>query len=367
MVDTSTCLNSSVASSGPRIDARVVARRVLVGGTAVLLLVSVYLLDVLVARAARHAPGLPAWLADLFSRGSAIPLVFLGMALYGARELDRLLRGKSCRPFFSFALASIAALMLLPWLSAAGLLGNGPAAVEGLYPHLVCMVLVGVGICAMTVLRGATTDSMRDAAATFFLIIYVGLMPSFAIQIRASRMFAEQDGAGLLLITLLTIKASDIGGFLAGSRWGRHKLIPSISPGKSVEGAIGGLVASVAVAVGTVLVSRCLEHAPYEWGTITLFGRGLDLLAPIEIATRAFSRDPLTAWLTAFPRAVLFGVAMSLFGQLGDIVESCFKRDAGAKDSGRAIPASGGILDLIDSPLVAIPVGWVMLTSLWGG
>lgn len=367
MTETPTVLNTAVASSAPPIGRRVVTQRVLVGGTAVILLVSIYLLDVLLARAARYAPSLPEWFAALLSRGSAIPLVFLAMALYGARELDRLLRGKSFRPFFLFALTSIAAMMLLPWFSAAGLLGSGPAAVEGLYPHLVCMAFIGVGICAMTVLRGTTLDSMRDAGATFFLITYVGFMPSFAIHIRASRVFAEQDGAGLLLITLLTIKASDIGGFLAGSRWGRHKLTPSISPGKSVEGAIGGLITSVAIAVGTVLISRGLDHAPYAWGMIKLLGHELDLLAPIEIATRAFSRDPMSGWLTALPRAVLFGTAMSFFAQLGDVVESCFKRDAGAKDSGRAIPASGGVLDLIDSPLVAIPVAWVMLTSLWGG
>ena len=63
------------------------------------------------------------------------------------------------------------------------------------------------------------------------------------------------------------------------------------------------------------------------------------------------------------PWAVAFGLMLSAAGQLGDLVESCFKRDAGAKDSGKLIPRFGGILDLIDSPLLALPVAWILITG----
>ena len=64
-------------------------------------------------------------------------------------------------------------------------------------------------------------------------------------------------------------------------------------------------------------------------------------------------------------RAVLFGVAMSVAGQVGDLFESCCKRDAGSKDSGRIMPQFGGILDLVDSPVFAMPVAWFLLTAVW--
>jgi phosphatidate cytidylyltransferase len=64
-------------------------------------------------------------------------------------------------------------------------------------------------------------------------------------------------------------------------------------------------------------------------------------------------------------RAAIFGLAMSAAGQFGDLLESCLKRDVGAKDSGRVIPRFGGILDLIDSPVLALPVGWFLLTWVW--
>jgi len=64
-------------------------------------------------------------------------------------------------------------------------------------------------------------------------------------------------------------------------------------------------------------------------------------------------------------RALLFGIALSAAGQMGDLVESCFKRDSGVKDSGKLIPHYGGILDMIDSPVFTMPVAWFLLTTVW--
>jgi phosphatidate cytidylyltransferase len=85
-------------------------------------------------------------------------------------------------------------------------------------------------------------------AATLLMVFYVGFLGSFGLQLRCGRDIPGQEGAWLLLITLLVTKASDIGAYFVGTTMGRHKLIPGISPAKSIEGAVGGLMASALVA-----------------------------------------------------------------------------------------------------------------------
>ena len=82
-------------------------------------------------------------------------------------------------------------------------------------------------------------------------------------------------------------------------------------------------------------------------------------------ATRAISLRYEPGGISPVLRAVLLGVALSATGQIGDLIESSFKRDAKIKDSGKALPQYGGILDMLDSPLFAVPVGWFLLTVVW--
>jgi phosphatidate cytidylyltransferase len=109
---------------------------------------------------------------------------------------------------------------------------------------------------------------------------------------------------------------------------GRHKLIPSVSPGKTVEGAIGGVLASVLVswAIARWLL-RPAAHLDFRW-------------APAGV--------------------ILFGVVVSAVGQVGDIAESLLKRDAGVKDSSTLIPGHGGVLDRVDSLLFVLPVSYIL-------
>jgi CDP-diglyceride synthetase len=97
---------------------------------------------------------------------------------------------------------------------------------------------------------------------------------------------------------------------------------------------------------------------------------GTDLVSRLaslaEDATRAFGVRVQAGEMGKYLRAIVFGIAMALFGQLGDLFESCFKRDAGAKDSAQLIPRFGGILDLIDSPLLTIPIAWFLFVAVWG-
>ena len=128
----------------------------------------------------------------------------------------------------------------------------------------------------------------------------------------------DASGHRWLLAALALVWAADSGAYFAGRRFGRRKLAPTISPNKTIEGAIGGLVAGVAVALA--------------------FG--------------AFAG----ATLAQLPLLALVAVATVLASIVGDLVESLLKRQAGAKDSGTLIPGHGGVLDRIDGVLAALPV-----------
>jgi phosphatidate cytidylyltransferase len=126
------------------------------------------------------------------------------------------------------------------------------------------------------------------------------------------------------LFVVLVCKGGDIGGYCVGRLLGRRKLIPHVSPGKTIEGALGSLGASVALAVAL---------------------RG-PLLAPAV---------ELPLWL-----ALVAGVVLNVTTQTGDLIESLLKRRCGAKDSSRLLPAHGGVLDLIDSLLFSF-CAWFLL------
>ncbi len=190
-------------------------------------------------------------------------------------------------------------------------------------------------------LRGVTGKPIGAVSATVFGAAYTGGMLSFAYAIRyheyafapaavtlGGRSFAVASGGLLLLLPLLATWASDTGAYAAGRTMGRHKLIPSVSPGKTVEGAIGGLLASVLVSWAlTRWLLRPAAHLDFRW-------------APVGV--------------------IVFGVVVSGVAQVGDIAESLLKRDAGAKDSSTLIPGHGGVLDRVDSLLFVLPVSYVL-------
>jgi len=134
-------------------------------------------------------------------------------------------------------------------------------------------------------------------------ILYIGWLLSYLVALRGL-----EDGRNWVFFALFTTFASDTAAFFVGRALGRHKLAPRISPGKTWEGTIAGVL-------GAIIVS---------------------LLFTLLI--------PISYW-----QAILLGILVSIFGQLGDLVESLLKRNMGVKDSGRLIPGHGGFLDRIDS------------------
>jgi phosphatidate cytidylyltransferase len=161
--------------------------------------------------------------------------------------------------------------------------------------------------------RFGTEGVIANCSANFFALFYLGLFSSFLPGIRI------EFGLGALLMFVFVVKSADIGAYIAGSLWGRHKFSPRISPGKTWEGMAGAIAAAIIVAVG---FAGCF--------------------------------DIMNTW-----QAVVFGFCFAFVGQMGDLAESMLKRDARQKDSSSALPGFGGILDVIDSPLAAAPLGYL--------
>lgn len=336
-------------------ESRVMTQRVAYGALAIMIVVSVFLVDVTIARLCeRPDTVLPASVLEgklgsffdtlldgpigsLCRRGSALPLFTILVMLLGTAEFVRLARDKGINPHSTLIYVMVALMNFAPWFSAAGWLGSRPNHVEGMYWSIIAVAMATIGAAVTAVRRGRPEGMFRDIGATLTIILLLGFLGSFTLQLRCDRDIPGQEGAWLLLIVVLVTKASDIGAYFVGSTIGRRKLAPQISPGKSVEGMIGGLVASALVATGIVLSG----------------------------ASRTFCLGGDGQGFQAIWQPVLFGIAIAATGQLGDLLESCFKRDAGSKDSGKLLPRFGGILDLIDSPVVAIPVAWFLLTEVW--
>ncbi len=162
-------------------------------------------------------------------------------------------------------------------------------------------------------------DAVRDVTAGIFTAAYVPYLAGFAVL-----MLAAPDGVQRVMTFLIVTIASDVGGYLFGSFWGRHPLAPGISPHKSWEGVAGSaLLAAVAGGVSVAL----LMGSPWWVG-------------------------------------VLLGVAATAAATVGDLSESLLKRDLGMKDMGSLLPGHGGVMDRLDSLLPAAPVAYVLLLVL---
>jgi len=180
------------------------------------------------------------------------------------------------------------------------------------------IVIMLLFLILMQFRRRKSTGVIVDISTTLFGIMYVSWFMSFLIKIRFL-----PGGAGYLASILLITKLGDIGAYLFGSRFGKTPLMPHVSPKKTVEGAIAGLVCSV---IGALL-SRPFLHFNY-----------------IHLA--------------------LLGIWLGALGQLGDLSESLLKRDCEVKDSGKILPGMGGMLDELDSLLFVAPVFYFYLSAV---
>lgn len=174
-----------------------------------------------------------------------------------------------------------------------------------------------------------------NLALSVFAIAYVGGLIGFLIQLRS----IGSNGLGMfaLLLMIAVVKSSDIGQYTAGRLFGKHKLAPSVSPGKTWEGVVGGVL--FALAATFIMMER---------------------VAPAMIGIGG-------AWDVWVGRLALYAIAMVAAGLVGDLAESMLKRDAGVKDSSAWMPGFGGVLDLLDSLLLAAPVAYLFWAMGWLG
>ncbi len=209
------------------------------------------------------------------------------------------------------------------WTALCALLGYAGVVASALWddaPPEVAVAGVGAAMLASAVwyARGKSVERLvSGTAGGCVAAVYLGVLPASVVLVR------EEFGAWALLGVLAVIKSCDIGAYFVGMNLGKRKLIPWLSPGKTWEGLIGGM--ATAAAVGAA------------------FSLGVEWIG----------------WAAAGGLGALVGLA----GQGGDLFESALKRAARVKDSGR-VPGFGGVLDLLDSPLVGVPVGFWLLRFL---
>ncbi len=184
--------------------------------------------------------------------------------------------------------------------------------------ELLFIVLVLLSLILMQFRRRQSSGAVVGISTTIFGILYISWFFSFLIKIRMM-----QNGAWLLATVLIITKLGDVGAYFIGSRFGKVPLMPRISPKKTVEGAIGGLVFSV---IGALL---CRPFLPV--GEISI---------------------------------IFMGIFLGILGQLGDLSESLMKRDCGVKDSGNLLPGMGGVLDLMDSMIFTAPAFYFYMSSI---
>jgi len=180
-------------------------------------------------------------------------------------------------------------------------------------------VIVGLFIFQATRRNGG--DAIAKISTTLVGIIYVAWLFSFLPRINYYFRFmpeATGDGRFYVFFLFLVVKVNDSAAYYIGSKWGHHKLIPRISPGKTIEGAVGGVVMGGISAV---------------------------------VAKYIFSLTQLS-----WPAALTLGLVLGAAAVMGDLAESILKRSSGLKDSGRTLPGMGGILDLLDSVFFAAPL-----------
>lgn len=263
-------------------------------------------------RATRLVMGLIVGIGCLYCvvRGG-LPLMFL-LTLFiviGSIELVKILKNKGFYPYLSVILAANASLCLLFWLKRLDL-----------YP---IVIVLGTISSFLAVMFNGRQPYIANVATTALGIVYSSL-PMYIILIRQINydgfgvwQMPVNEGLNFILFLFLVVIVTDVAAYYVGSKFGKHKLSPVISPNKTVEGAVGAVV----FAVLTGMLTGYFIKLPWYHSLILAF-------------------------------------LITIFAQLGDLAESMIKRDAGVKDSGDAIAGHGGFLDRADSFMFSCPIAY---------
>jgi phosphatidate cytidylyltransferase len=273
-------------------------------------------------RIAFAVAAIPVVAAAVWFGDAALAILLSLAAALGAWEYARLAQDTGARPLMWWGIVLSALVPLSLHALRLGFAIPGIAWIALLVPAMLSVALWT---------RGSEGKPIASVATTLFGVWYTGGMLAFVYALRYHR-FAIEPLAGTLLVALPVVLTwlNDSGAFFFGKRFGKKKLMPSVSPGKTWAGAYGAL--------GTTTVST--------W-------------AIVEFVLVPFANLGMT-----WKGVIIFGVAMSIAAQVGDLVESMLKREAGVKDSSALIPGHGGVLDRIDSLLFTVPIAYVLLDLL---
>jgi phosphatidate cytidylyltransferase len=249
-------------------------------------------------------------------------VLLLGLAVISCHELLTLIDATR-RPTAWLAYLAVVGMVVVNWLphlADAG--GEDPAVWPWILGFFVTVVLLSF-LTEMAAFREPGT-SLNRLALTVWMAAYLGLLPSFLIQLRWPATFgAPADpryGTAALALAIFVPKSGDIGAFFTGRFFGRNRMTPLLSPKKTWEGAVGGLTTAV------------LATAVIDW------------VAPASVLGKLW-------WAQ-----VGFGATVGCAGLLGDLAESLIKRDCRQKDAAQTVPGFGGVLDVVDAIIFAAPV-----------
>ena len=267
-----------------------------------------------------------AWLCN----GAVIALIVLILSALAAAEVTRFVRAAGFFPNRAVVQAFSAGFVIGPYLS------FNLQRHSGWHDESWGMVWVSLALglaFLMQAARRGTEKAAINVALAIFIIIYTGGLAGYLVRLRME--VGGWEGTAVLLFSVFLVKVNDIGAFFTGRSFGKHKFIPWLSPKKTWEGFVGGIVVTIACAVG---LGMWLRYA--------------DVIRTPD--------GPMGgAW-----GLVVLGLLMGLFSVAGDLVASLLKRDAAVKDSGNVIPGMGGVLDVLDSPLLAAPMAWFFWTRI---
>jgi phosphatidate cytidylyltransferase len=294
-------------------------------------MVAAFVLILWLDEALNLAPWYPLW----FAAGT----VLMGLA---SLEIIGLLNATSAKPSGNTVFGGVLALVLANWAPhvVAHLNRSSPDGLPSAYdpaaanaalawPLWTFVAIVMFAFIAQSAQFNKPGGTMATIAGTVLAAAYIGLLGTFILQIRW--LDGHHHGVIPLAALVATAKGADTGAYTLGRLAGRHKLWPRLSPNKTIEGALGGMVFGVLAALIVFAFAR------YVLGIPTL----------------------------SWPAGVGFGVLVGSAAQLGDLMESMIKRDCARKDASDALPGFGGVLDVLDSLLFAGPVAfgyWLLLS-----
>ena len=238
--------------------------------------------------------------------GVALFLLLAVVIFFASKEYVKILEHKGFYPSLKIMLLAEAILAVITYFDR--------------FDYVASALTLCTFMAFMWVLFRGRQPYTANVATTILGFVYCGYFPLHLQLLRDMSSADYHDGLGLVVMMFTAILLTDVGCYYAGTRFGKHKLAPVVSPNKTIEGSVGGAISAV---IGALIVGAVIN---------TCFAQ--------------------VHWYVS----VIIGLICTVFAQIGDLCESLLKRDAGVKDSGNSLPGHGGFLDRSDSFIFTIPV-----------